>query len=168
MTEKEPIKFSDIKVILTALKDLINQFPELPPQVQEDGVFFEQLKPREIGLCLSTVPSNSVKIKEYVCGKYIGRYTFKLIFQKMSVSNTQRINAQDILEKISNWLEKNPIEKEDGTVYQLDKYPELGNGRKIKKIVKTSFARIVQRLEPNIEISEVNLYLDYEVKPKLF
>ena len=168
MTEKEPIKLSDISIIANTLIDLINQFPELPPQIKEDGVFFEQLKPREVGLCLSTIPSSSVKIISYVCGKYIGRYSFQLIMQKMSVSNTQRINAQDILEKIANWLENNPIEREDGTVYRIGEYPKLDDSREIKEIVKTSFARISRRLEPNIEISEVNLYLDYQVKPKLF
>ena len=168
MQEKQPIKYSDIKIIVDALINLINKFPELPPNIKKGGILFEQSKPQNISMCLSTIPSGSIIDKTYICGKYIGIYTFKLILQKMSVTNEQRIDAQDILGKIVVWLEKSPIEKADGEVYKLEEYPPLDETRTIQKIEQISNPRIVQRLEPNIEISEVNLRLKFEVEPKEF
>jgi hypothetical protein len=161
MSSKQPIEFSDIAIIVKSLINLINDFPGLPPEIKESGVLFEQLVPDEISMCLSTIPTNSIVEQRTICGKYTGVYNFKIIFQNMSVTNEQRINAQDLLEKLASWLEKTPIENSAGGVDQLLSYPMLSQSREIISIKRNSFARITARYESNIENSEINMILKY-------
>ena len=168
MREKEPIKTSDIAVLEKTLINLINTFPELPVQIEKDGVFFQNLKPKNISMGLATIPNNSIIDETWLCGSYFAQYWFRILLQKMSVTNDERIGAQDILGKVSHWLEKTPIEKENGTVYRLEEYPPLEGNRKIEAIEIVSFPRLVDRIPPNIEIHEVKLKLTYFVKKSLF
>lgn len=164
---KEPIKNSDISILEKTLIDLINTFPELPAQVVNDGIFFHNLKPKNISMGLSTIPSNSIVGDTWLCGSYFARYEFKIMLQKMSVTNDEIIEAQNILGKIGAWLEKTPIKKDDGTIYQLNEYPKLEGNINISTIERLGHPRLVQRIPPNIEIHEVRLRLEYFVRKSL-
>jgi hypothetical protein len=164
---KQPIKTSDIASIEKTLLKLINSFPELPAQVVKDGVFFQNLKPQNISLGFSTIPRDSVVDETWICGSYFGFYHFRLILQKMSVTNDERIDAQDILGLLSAWLSKVPIQGKDG-VFKLKKYPELENNMSIIKIEIISFPRLIDRLPPNIELHEARLRLKYFVRKSFF
>lgn len=165
MAQLQPIKISDTAIVQTALLDLINTFPELPTQIQNDGIFIENLSPKKVSMCLTTEPTSNVKLKSWICGKYRGRYNFSLLFQKMTTSNAKKISASDVLGKIGAWIEKKPIERSDGTVYQLTSYPYLDENRTIEQIVQVTFPRLIERLSPNIEVWEIIFYLDFVVKP---
>ena len=43
---------TEIQDIQETLIKLIETFPELPPQVKKNGIFFEQLKPKKVSMCL--------------------------------------------------------------------------------------------------------------------
>jgi hypothetical protein len=163
-----PIKNADIAVLEKTLIDLINTFPELPVQVEKDGVFFQNLKPKNISMGLSTIPSNSIIGETWVCGSYFAQYWFKIMLQKMSITNEELIESQNILGKITAWLEKTPIEKSDGTIYKLEEYPKLEGNINISAIEKIGHPRLVSRIPPNIEIHEAKLKLNYFVKKSLF
>jgi hypothetical protein len=165
MSQPQPIKISDISIIQTALVTLINSFPEMPSPVKENGILIENLFPQKVSMCLTTNPTGNVKLRQYICGKYRGRYNFSLLFQKMTTSNPKKIVAEDILGKIGAWLEKKPIEKSDTTVYQIIDYPYLDDNRKIEYIEQISYPRLIERLSPNIEVWEISFYLDLIVKP---
>lgn len=165
MNQPQPIRISDIAILQTVLVTLLNTFPDLPSQIKKDGIFIENLSPQKVSMCLTTLPTGNVKLNSYICGKYRGRYNFGIILQKMTTSNAKKIDASDVLGKIGAWIEKKPIEQSDGTVYQLISYPYLDENRKIEHIEQTSFPRLIERLDPNIEIWEMTAYLDFIVKP---
>ena len=105
---------------------LIETFPELPSQVKKDGVFFEQLKPKKVSMCLSTIV-NLRKSSIYVDDSYTSKYQFRLLLQTMDVTNQERIDSQAILSKIGEWFFGRVLVKPDGTSYSLENFPELKN-----------------------------------------
>lgn len=82
----------------------------------------------------------------------------------MGITNEQRIESQNILGKIAQWLEKTPIKKENGTVYILEDYPPLDRNMNITKIERVGHVRLIERMPPNIEVHEAKLKLKYFVK----
>lgn len=162
-----------IKITKTELQDiqetminLINRFPELPEEVKKEGIQFEQMKPKTISMCLSTV-SNPYKIRKYIDGSYISRYQFRLLLQTMDVTSEERIESQAILSKIGEWLEGRTILGNNGGSYEMGEYPKLQDKRKIIKIYKNTIPKIMQRLASNIELTEAKYTVEYYVKNDL-
>ena len=117
---------TEIQDIQETLIKLIETFPELPSQIKKDGIFFEQLKPKNVSMCLSTVP-NSKKSSIYVDDSYTSKYQFRLLLQTMDATNQERIDSQAILSKIGEWFFGRVLVKPDGTSYSLENFPELKN-----------------------------------------
>lgn len=154
---------TELQDIQEAMINLINTFPELPSEVQRDGILFEQMKAKSVCMGLSTV-RNPYKIKNYINGSYISRYQFRLLFQTMSTTNEERIENQSVLSKIGEWIEGRTILSSDGTAYTMGEYPTLEDGRKIIKLYKNTLPKIIQRLPANIEIIEAIYTAEYFVK----
>ena len=154
---------TEIQDIQETLIKLIETFPELPPQVKKDGIFFEQLKPKNVSMCLSTVP-NSKKSSIYVDDSYTSKYQFRLLLQTMDVTNQERIDSQAILSKIGEWFFGRVLVKPDGISYSLENFPELKNKRRFLNIWMSAFPKLVQRLPPNIEITEAKFVAEYYVQ----
>ena len=154
---------TEIEDVQETLIKLIETFPELPPQVKKDGIFFEQLKPKNVSMCLSTVP-NSKKSSIYVDDSYTSKYQFRLLLQTMDATNQERIDSQAILSKIGEWLFGRVLVKPDGTSYSLENFPELKNKRRFLNIWMSAFPKLVQRLPPNIEITEAKFVAEYYVQ----
>lgn len=157
-----PITKTELKDIQEAIINLINQFPFLPSEIAKEGVLFEQLKPKSISMCLSTVAS-PYKIRTDIDGSYISRYQFRLLIQTMDVLNKERIDSQSILSEIGEWLEGRTFIK-DGVNYSMGEYPELSDNRKIIKLYKNTIPKLVQRLPSNIEITEAKYTAEYYVQ----
>lgn len=153
----------ELQDIQETLISLLNTFPELPSQIKSDGIFLEQLKPKNISMCLSTI-RNPRKIRIDIDESYIAKYQFKIILQTMDTTNEERIESQAILSKISEWFEGREILSENGTKYSLDEYPKMSNHRKLLGIYSNSFPKLVQRLPPNIEITDCTFSAEYYVK----
>lgn len=154
---------TELQDIQEAMINLINTFPELPQEVQRDGILFEQMKPKSVCMCLSTVAS-PYKIKSYINGCYIARYQFRLLLQTMDTTNEERIESQAILSKIGEWLEGRTIARSDGTTYEMGEYPKLSDKREIIKLYKNTLPKIAQRLPANIEVIEARYTAEYYVK----
>lgn len=163
IVETIPITKTELTDIQQTMITLVNSFPELPSQVQKDGILFEQLKPKKVCMCMSTV-SNPYKITTYIDGSYVSRYRFKLVLQTMDVKDEDRIDSQGILSKIGEWFEGRIIVKSDGTSYEMGNYPTMQDRRRITKIYKNSVPKLVQRLLPNIEITEAIYTVEYYVQ----
>lgn len=157
------LTISELEDIQKTMLALLNAFPELPEQVKKDGIFFEQLRPKCVSICMSTLPNAIVKEK-YVGGSYLAKYPFKLVLQTMSVTNEQRIDSQAILSKIGEWLEGRTIVDLHGNSYEMGEYPTMSDDRNITNIYRTSGAKLTQRIPPNIEISEAKFETLYYVK----
>lgn len=158
-----PVAISELEDVQKTMLALLNTFPELPEQVQKDGIFFEQLKPNSVSMCMSTLPNAIIKEK-YIGGSYLAKYPFKLVLQSMSVTNEQRIDSQAILSKIGEWLELRTMIDSHENRYELGEYPEMLGDRNITKIYRTGGAKLMQRIPPNIEISEARFETLYYVK----
>ena len=154
---------TEIQDIQETLIKLIETFPELPSQVKKDGVFFEQLKPKNVSMCLSTIP-NSKKSSIYVDDSYTSKYQFRLLLQTMDATNQERIDSQAILSKIGEWFFGRVLVKPDGTSYSLENFPELKNKRRFLNIWMSAFPKLVQRLPTNIEITEAKFVAEYYVQ----
>lgn len=163
IVETIPITKTELTDIQQTMITLVNSFPELPSQVKKDGILFEQLKPKKVCMCMSTV-SNPYKITTYIDGSYVSRYRFKLVLQTMDVKDEDRIDSQGILSKIGEWFEGRTIVKSDRTSYEMGNYPTMQDRRRITKIYKNSVPKLVQRLLPNIEITEAIYTVEYYVQ----
>lgn len=162
-TNVVPITVAELEDIQKTMITLINSFPELPEQVRQNGIMFEQLKPRSICMCMSTI-SNPIRLNTYICGSYTAKYPFKLFLQTMSTSDKQRIDSQAILSKIGEWLEGRTIVSSDGNLYRMEDFPKMSDKREITQIYRTTTVKLVERLAPNIEISEAGYAVEYYVQ----
>ena len=154
---------TELQDIQEAMINLINSFPELPKEVQKNGILFEQMNPKSVCMCLSTV-AGPYKIKNYINGSYVSRYQFRLLLQTMDTTNEERIESQAILSKIGEWLEGRTITRSDGTTYEMGEYPKLSDKREIIKLYKNTLPKITQRLPANIEIIEARYTAEYFCK----
>lgn len=154
---------TELQDIQETMINLINRFPELPSEVKRDGILFEQMKPKSICMCLSTI-TTPYKIKSYINGSYIARYPFRLLLQTMDTTNEERIASQAILSKIGEWFEGRTIARSDGTIYEMGEYPKLSDKREIIKLYKNTLPKIIQRLPANIEVIEARYTAEYYVK----
>ena len=167
MEQEIPLAFTELEDIQKTMLALLNTFPELPEQVKKDGIYFEQLKQKNVSMCMSTLPNAIIKEK-YIGGSYTAKYPFRLLLQTMSVTNNQRIDAQAILSKIGEWLEGMPIVDSKGNKYQMKEYPRMNNSRNITNIQRIGGAKIIERQPPNIEITEASFEALYHVRKNLF
>lgn len=158
-----PITKTELTDIQQVMITLVNSFPELPSQVKKDGILFEQLKPKKVCMCMSTM-ANPYKITTYIDGSYISRYRFRLILQTMDIKDEDRIDSQGILSKIGEWFEGRTIVKSDGTTYEMGSYPTMQDRRRITKMYKNSVPKLVQRLPSNIELTEAIYTVEYYVQ----
>lgn len=161
--EKTIITKTELQDVQETLITLINSFPELPEQVKKDGVSLENLKPKNVSMCLSTV-LNPYKVRVDIDGSYLAKYQFKIIFQTMDTNNNQRIDSQALLSKIGEWLEGRTLALNSGLTYEMGDYPSLSDGRRIIKLCKDTIPKLVYRLPSNIEVSEAKFTLEYYVK----
>lgn len=158
-----PIRVSELEDIQKTMINLINTFPELPPEIKKGGILFEQLKPKSISMCMSKIP-NPIRLKTYICGSYVARYPFKLILQTMSISNEERIDSQAVLSKIGEWFEGRTLVDKAGDPYSMGGYPRMSDGRNVELIYRTEGAKLTERLAPNIERTEARYAVEYFVK----
>ncbi len=82
----------------------------------------------------------------------------------MSTSDEQRIDSQAILSKIGEWLEGRTIVSKEGNLYSMEDFPKMSDKRNITSIYRTSGAKLVERLAPNIEINEARYAVEYYVQ----
>lgn len=66
-------------------------------------------------------------------------YTFAIVSREYGLNEARKINAKAMLDALGKWLEREPVNV-GGTIYQLDAYEELSNGRRFLSIERTSSA----------------------------
>jgi hypothetical protein len=158
-----PITKTELQDIEETMLNLCNSFPELPEQVKQSGILFEQLKPKTVSMCLSSI-SSPIKATVDLDGSYLAKYPFALTLATMDVSNQERIDSQAILSKIGEWFEGRTIVDKGGNPYCMWDFPKMQDCRTIKAMYRTSQAKIVGRLAPNIELTQARYEVKYYVK----
>lgn len=87
-------------------------------------------------------------------------YSFALVSHGWGQNSQRKMNAKDMLDQLGRWIEGHPITI-DGTVYQLDHWPELTDGRVVRSIARTSTATLEGIGEDQSELWSISARLVY-------
>lgn len=136
MEDNKPIgKDADGKDILAdAMKSLLNQYPGL-----HDG---EKIKYEELGAnsgiaFYADAGALIYSEKEDVCGTMhqVCQYPFIVVYRTASDKERQKLSVQRFLDNLGKWICREPVAV-DGTETRLSAFPELSQGRAIKRITR--------------------------------
>lgn len=126
---------SGYPMLTSAVLALLNQFPGL------DGreIYFEELG-AESGLAFSAdsgalVMAERRSITDHVWQRC--QYPFFVVYRTTATREFQKLQVQTFLDNLGQWLCREPVEI-GGTVYQLQEFPLLSDGRKIERITRTN------------------------------
>jgi len=72
-------------------------------------------------------------LKQYVSGTYEAQFPFFLCYRAQPTSNGTRINAEELLDSVAQWLCGNAVCYRDKD-YQIEAFPLLTDNRRIEKI----------------------------------
>lgn len=136
MEDNKPIgKDADGKDILAdAIKSLLNQYPGL-----HDG---EKIKYEELGAdsgiaFYADAGALIYSEKEDVCGTMhqVCQYPFIVVYRTASDKERQKLSVQRFLDNLGKWICREPVAV-DGVETRLSAFPELSQGRVIKRITR--------------------------------
>ena len=120
------------EVLTKAVLELLNQYPGL-----EQAISFEGLDATS-GIAFAAnngalIMKETVDIIDHVTQEC--QFPFFLVYRSASTRPPQKVRIQTFMDSIGKWICKEPAEV-DGETVRLDEYPELANGRKIKRITR--------------------------------
>lgn len=122
------------EVITEALKNLLNEFPLLPDDME---IAFSKLEENS-GIAFYPVSGAVIATeRKSVTGKVtqICNYPFAVVYRSSVGASGANINIKEFLDSLGRWLEGQPVT--DGTQrYSLKGYPALSGNRKITEIVR--------------------------------
>lgn len=123
------------EVLTKAVAELVNQYPGLDDRI----VTFEELSATS-GIAFAAdngalVMSERRNILDHVTQTC--QFPFFIVYRSASSRASQKINIQTFLDSIGKWLCGEYAEI-DGELVQLESYPALAQGRKIKKVTRNN------------------------------
>ena len=127
-----------------ALLAWLNTYPSKPHRIN-----FEFLADDVPGLMLSTVQA-AYKTRQYVLGGYEAQYQFKIVYRVQPDDNDSRLAADELLNAIGAWAERNEIK------------PDLGNAL-VRSVKRTSNASLFAVYEDGSRDHQILMTLTYEV-----
>lgn len=110
---------------------------------------YENLANDDLGMCVSSIQGTFIT-KRYICGGYEAQYQFKLIYRNLPTSNDERLEADEILDRIGDWAEKS--EK-----------PDIGEGRRVVNVRRNSASSLFGKYEDGTQDNQILMTLTYEV-----
>lgn len=132
---KSTKKDADGKDILAdAMKVLLNQYPGLH---ENETIKFEELG-KESGIAFSS--DNGALVyseKEDVCGvmHQVCQYPLYVVYRTASEKERQKLSVQKFLDNLGKWICRESVVI-DGSEQRLQAFPELSQGRVIKRITR--------------------------------
>lgn len=146
--EKEPLSVAEQSIISKALVNLINSYGELPEEVYASWQYISDND--RLAVCSM---QGAVKTEEYLCmpgeESFDGQFPFFILYRVIPDDISDRINGQDFLDTLAEWLEKAEL-------------PKLTGGRTITEIKRTSTSFLAERMENGMEDYQCNFNLIYE------
>lgn len=166
MAEKKEIKYDldGYDIITNALMTLLNQYPDL----DNDKIRFSTFA-TESGIAM--FPSMGAVVeteKRSVTGKVYQscNYPFNIVYKVAGVSESNKIQVKDFLDKLGKWLEKQPVTI-GAEQHILETYPALTENREIKSISRTTPAYLESVEENKTENWVISLILRYSNEYKM-
>lgn len=77
----------------------LNSYPQKPV----DLIAYEFLDTDKPSVALSTI-QGAYKTKQYITGGYVAQYQFKVIYRVQAASNNDRLNADETLNAMGDWM----------------------------------------------------------------
>lgn len=157
------VSVSEQETIIQTLLDLINSFPDLPTTIKTKGIMYYDMYPDLECLGLATTGS-AIKYQSFIGGSYIGQYNFRLHYRYSTKNYKERLAKQSLISTIGEWLQGYEIQREDGTKYQLNNYPEISKNKSIESIEITNRTVLVDKNKTGYEDSIIDSILKYHVR----
>lgn len=146
----EKLTVTDAENASGAVLALVIQYPDFPYTFKADN---RSVRWNGLGdsTSIGVFPLNGARyLKRYVSGSYTAQMPFQIVFRGSPTTNKASINAQEVLEKLSKWLEDAVIEFKD---------PHM----QLESIARTSVVYPVDQDEKQIGYG-VNMQLKYFYK----
>lgn len=166
MAEKKQVKYDidGYEIITNALMALLNQYPDLG----NDKIRFSTFA-TESGIAMFPGMGAVVEVeKRSVTGKVYQscNYPFNIVYKVAGVSENNKIQVKDFLDKLGKWLEKQTVTI--GTQeYKLEAYPALTDNREITSISRTTPAYLDTVEENKTENWVISMILRYSNEYRL-
>ncbi len=134
--------------IAKALLVLINtEYSSLPVSKIE----YQSLNTTKSSISLYSLPGSVVE-KEFIDGSYNAIYRFSIVYRSIPTNSTQRINCEQSLNDLSEWL----------TTIDFSQYVSLSNNRQIEEIKLTNSAMLYKQYDNGTEDYHVIFSLRYK------
>lgn len=109
---------------------------------------FEYLPPERSGMSLTTI-QGAYKTAQYIDGSYEAQYQFGILYRSLPTDSEERLDAESELNKLGEWAEEN--------------WPDLGDGKNVTTVQRTSSASLLVRYEDKVEDYQILMTMEYEV-----
>lgn len=157
--DKYPLaSLTDQELIIEALINLINSFPDIPKNIKE--VMFYDIFPNKESLGIATTKS-AIVFKKYIGGSYIGQYNFRIHYRYATKNYKERIQKQSLISTIGEWMEQKTITKSNGETYKLESYPQISDYINIISIEIIDRTILIDKDKSGYEDSIIDLRLKY-------
>lgn len=151
-TVKESISSQEYEKVGQMLLELVSECPYVPENIKNKpgGIQFQN-KGTETGVFIL---ANSGNIKSRnVLGGFTATLNIQVAYQSFPTTNMQRINAQDVVDKIMGWLE------------EVKELPQLTGNRTITSITASSSFAVVEDVgEDKSTVFVADAVLEYEAE----
>ena len=145
--------------VTRALWDLLNSYPDL----NGDEFMFAEVDAASgkafIPISGAKIQSETRDVTEHVTQYCL--YPFMLVYKAAGLSENNKVNVKEWLEKIGRWLGKETVTIK-GLEQHLTEYPELTGDREIVRIECTSPSYLASVNQENVEQWEIMLQAVYK------
>lgn len=111
---------------------------------------FEYLPDDAVGMAVSTIQA-AFKTREYILGGYEAQYQFKIVYRVQPTNNNARLSADETLNKIGAWAERNTASL------------SLGENVRLRTVKRTSNAALFAVYEDGSKDHQILMTMTYEV-----
>ena len=94
-----PVPTAEAEELKRNLLAWLNNYDGLPCRIK-----YEFLNPDAISMVMSTVQAPN-KLRRYITGGYLGQYQFRLILRTQSLTDDERLSADEMLETMAKYIE---------------------------------------------------------------
>lgn len=100
------------------------------------------------GLCIAVVQS-AYKTKQFINGGYQAQFQFQIVFRLIADDVNSRLDADEVLNELGEWMENN--------------VPEPPEGIARWKIKRDTASAVMARYDNNAEDHSISMTINYEV-----
>ena len=148
MTEVKRLGSVEESTIQTAAFKYFASCPLIPQEVSRQ---YGDLNRDSIAIFAQ--PGSGRYLKKYVSGYYEAEFPFLLCYRAMPTTTSKRLNAEELLEKIADWM------------CSSEEYPQLTGGRKIIRL-EMGTAYIAGKTEEGMIDYQIMMNLIYSGKDR--